>query len=170
MCAAGLISYAGNSGGQGSSISTQQMPFPCCLTLAAGLPRRRPSHCNRHNRQDRQTPTHDCCGAAGLISYAGNWVGQGSSLGAVFTGRSLFDYGAFPSSAAAWASWPATYMAASSYQYYGGGETIIRTLQPTGEVQGQAPASGALPDTASMSCGRAVAELWLVTCLASSSY
>ena len=85
-------------------------------------------------------------GAAGLISYAGNWVGQGSSLGAIFTGRSLFDYGAFPSSAAAWASWPATYMAASSYKYYGRGETILRTLQPTGGVQGQVPAGGALPD------------------------
>lgn len=59
-------------------------------------------------------------------------MGQGSNIGAIFTGKSLFDYSAYPASAKTWASWPATYMASSSYKYYGTLETIIRTLQPTG--------------------------------------
>ncbi|KAK9866936.1 hypothetical protein WJX84_006684, partial [Apatococcus fuscideae] len=61
----------------------------------------------------------------GFIPIAGNWIGQGVTYSYLLSGQSLFDSSPFGDSAAAFASWPSTYLSASFPDQYNSSETII---------------------------------------------
>ena len=70
--------------------------------------------------------------AAGIISFAGNWVGQGQIFSEIFIGMSLFDGSANAASAPAYATWPSSYASMANYKYYGTSEVVIQTQNATG--------------------------------------
>eukprot|EP00850_Spirogloea_muscicola_P018906 SM000178S03471 [mRNA] locus=s178:219574:221565:- [translate_table: standard] len=64
---------------------------------------------------------------AGLISYAGNWAGQGSMVAYLFTGWSFVDFlTPVPSAAEALQTWPALYFSMPQPRVYGSAEDVIR--------------------------------------------
>eukprot|EP00850_Spirogloea_muscicola_P015513 SM000119S25656 [mRNA] locus=s119:212478:214433:- [translate_table: standard] len=64
---------------------------------------------------------------AGLISYAGNWAGQGSMVAYLFTGWSFVDFlTPVPSAAEAMQTWPALYFSMPQPRVYGTAEDVIR--------------------------------------------
>eukprot|EP00850_Spirogloea_muscicola_P004538 SM000019S05082 [mRNA] locus=s19:866666:868559:- [translate_table: standard] len=64
---------------------------------------------------------------AGLISYAGNWAGQGSMVAYLFTGWSFVDFlTPVPSAAEALQTWPALYFSMAQPRVYGSAEDVIR--------------------------------------------
>ena len=80
-----------------------------------------------------QAPSCSMCCAAGFISFAGNWQGQGSVYSQFLAGASLFDNRAYAASALAYESWPSTYISASNPAFYGASEVIVRTTNATGK-------------------------------------
>ena len=73
--------------------------------------------------------------AAGFITYAGNWQGQGSGFSQNFiSGSSLYNFTAYPASVPAYESWPSTYISASNPEYYGNSEVVVQTLQANGKT------------------------------------
>ena len=63
---------------------------------------------------------------AGLVSYAGNWAGQGSFVQFLFTGLSFTDYSTWrPEAAEVMQTWPAVYFSMAQPKVYGNSEVII---------------------------------------------
>ena len=63
--------------------------------------------------------------AAGFVSFAGNFGGQGSTLSALFSGQSLFASSYYASSASAFESWPAAYMQLADPKLFNHSEVFL---------------------------------------------
>ena len=69
---------------------------------------------------------------AGLVSYAGNWAGQGSFAQFLFTGLSFTDYSTWrPEAAEVLQTWPAVYFSMAQPGVYANSEVIIAAANKT---------------------------------------
>lgn len=84
--------------------------------------------------------TRMTCDAAGFVSYAGNFAGQGSTLSFLFSGMSLFASEYYAASAPAYETWPGSYMSMGDPKVFNDSEVFL-----------QAPFEGLLLGSASAS-------------------
>ena len=66
------------------------------------------------------------CDAAGFVSYAGNFAGQGSALSFLFSGMSLFASEYYAASAPAYETWPGSYMSMGDPKIFNDSEVFLQ--------------------------------------------
>ena len=69
---------------------------------------------------------YSCTCAAGFVTFAGNFGGQGSALDFIFSGQSLFASEYYAKSAPAFESWPASYMSMGDPKIFNDSEVFLQ--------------------------------------------